>query len=101
MKKHKISYSEFFYDDLRLITRHILKESGSVRIAKHFYEDVLGCIESRAFGAESYETFNPYEGAPDYYRIYFGNYTVFYVMADDVMDVRRILWSGMDIPQHL
>ena len=101
MKKYKIKYSELFYEDLGLIVQYILDKSKSVKIARQFYEDVLVCVEERAFGADSYETFQPYEDAPDYYRIYFGNYTVFYVIADDTMDVRRILWSGMNMPKHL
>ena len=101
MKKYKIKYSELFYEDLGLIVQHILDKTKSVKIARQFYENVLACVDERTFGADSYETFQPYEDAPDYYRIYFGNYTVFYIIADDTMDVRRMLWSGMNMPQRL
>ena len=52
--------------------------------------------EERTFGADSYEPYFPYEGSPEYRRLYYGNYTVFYVIDGDDMDVRRILWSGAD-----
>ncbi len=100
MKKFKVKYSELFYEDLGLIVQYILEKSKSVRTARQFYEDVLACIEKRAFGADGYETFKPYIDALDYYRIYCGNYTIFYVINNDVMDVRRVLWSGVNMPQH-
>lgn len=31
-----------------------------------------------------------------YYRIYVGNYTVFYVVIDNVMEERRFIYSGRD-----
>ena len=32
-----------------------------------------------------------------YYRFYVGNYMVFYVVIDDVMEVRRLLYKSRDI----
>ena len=101
MIKYNVKYSDLFLEDLSAIVLHILNKSGSVETARRFYENVLAQVERRSFGADSYEIFHPYEGAPDYYRIYFGHYTVFYVISDNVMDVRRILWSGRDMARHL
>ncbi len=43
------------------------------------------------------ESFEPYHSARErkylYYRIYIGNYVVYYVVIDDVMEVRRILYN--------
>ena len=78
------------------IAQYILEKSVSVEIPRRFYNAVLEAIEERAFGADSYESYYPYDGSPEYRRIYFGNYTVFYVIDGDDMDVRRILWSGAD-----
>ena len=36
-----------------------------------------------------------------YYRIYVHNCTVFYVVIDGVMEVRRFLYSAQDIPRML
>lgn len=101
MLKYKVKYSDLFSDDLKTIVQYIFEKSGSADIARRFYTDVLRCVEERSFGADSYEIFHPYDGAPDYYRIYFGHYTIFYVIIDNEMDVRRILWSGRDMPNHL
>lgn len=37
----------------------------------------------------------------DYYRIYVRNYTVYYVVIDNVMEVRRFLYSARDIEKFL
>jgi len=78
------------------ITLYILEQSESTEIPRRFYNDVLAEIEGRSFGADSYESYFPYEGSPEYRRIYFGNYTIFYVLDGNDMDVRRILWSGAE-----
>ena len=65
------------------IAQYILEKSVSAEIPRRFYNAV-------------YESYYPYDGSPEYRRIYFGNYTVFYVIDGDDMDVRRILWSGAD-----
>ena len=67
-----------------------------VAVSKRFYDKTLQFIEERTFGADSYEPYFPYECSPEYRRLYYGNYTVFYVIDGDDMDVRRILWSGAD-----
>ena len=50
----------------------------------------------RSFGADSYEPYYPYDDSPEYRRLYYGNYNIFYVIDGDDMDIRRILWSGTD-----
>ena len=36
-----------------------------------------------------------------YYRIYVKNYVVYYVVIDDVMEVRRLMYGARDIDNHL
>ena len=96
MKTFKVRLAETFLWDMTDITLYILEQSASIEIPRRFYDDVLASIEERAFGADSYEPYYPYEGSPEYRRLYFGNYTVFYVIDGDDMDVRRILWSGAE-----
>ena len=96
MKKYNVRFADTFLWDMIDITQYILEKSESIDITRRFYNEVLAAIEKRAFGADSFEPFFPYEGSPEYRRIYFGNYTVFYVIDGDDMDVRRILWSGAD-----
>lgn len=51
------------------------------------------------------EAFEPYHSAKDrqypYYRISVRNYTIFYVVIDDVMEVRRIVYSRRDLRKQI
>lgn len=96
MKSFKVRLAETFLRDMTDIMLYILEQSESVEIPRRFYNDVLVSIEERAFGADGYEAYYPYAGSPEYRRIYFGNYTIYYVIDGEDMDVRRILWSGVD-----
>lgn len=96
MKTFNVRLAETFLWDMTDITLYILEQSESIEIPRRFYNDALAAVEARAFGADIYEPYSPYEGSPEYRRIYFGNYTIFYVLDGDDMDVRRILWSGTD-----
>lgn len=96
MKTFNVRLAETFLWDMIDITLFILEKSVNTDIPRKFREDVLAAIEERSFGADSYESYYPYDGSPEYRRIYFGNYTIYYVIDGDYMDVRRILWSGAD-----
>lgn len=101
MKKFNVRLAETFLWDMIDITQYILEKSGSADVPRRFYAKVLEAINERAFGADSYEPYYPYDGSPEYRRLYFGNYTVFYVVDEDNMNVHRILWSGVDEPSKL
>ncbi|MDD3910189.1 MAG: hypothetical protein PHN86_09610 [Proteiniphilum sp.] len=51
------------------------------------------------------ETFEQYYSAMErqypYYRIYVGNFTIFYVVIEDVMEVRRIVYSKRNLQEQL
>ena len=100
MEKFSVKFSETFFEDLIAIVRFIAEKSGSEETARRFYENALHAIEKRSFGADIFEKYHPYEGSPEYFRIYFGHYCIFYVIKGQEMDVRRILWSGMNMPRH-
>ena len=101
MRIFNVRLAETFLWDMTDITLYILEQSESTEIPRRFYNDVLAEIEGRSFGADSYESYFPYEGSPEYRRIYFGNYTIFYVLDGNDMDVRRILWSGAEASDKL
>ncbi len=68
--------------------------------AQKLVDDTEKAILERLNFAESFE---PYPSTKQreypYYRIYVHNCTVFYVVIDGVMEVRRFLYSAQDIPQ--
>ena len=101
MRKYNVRFSETFLRDMIDITLYILEKSESIGTPVRFYNDVLAFIGNRAFGADCYESYYPYKGSPEYRRLYFGNYTIFYVIDGDYMDIRRILWSGVEDTKKL
>ena len=101
MKTFNVRLAETFLWDMIDITLYILEKSANADIPRNFRENVLAAIEERSFGADSYEPYYPYNGSPEYRRIYYGKYTIFYVVDGDEMDVRRILWSGADDSEKL
>lgn len=101
MKQFKVRLTETFLGDMLDIMLYILEKSGSSDVSRRFYNEVLSTIDDQSFGADSYEAYHPYPGSPKYRRIYFGNYIIFYVIEDNWMDVRRILWSGVEDSKKL
>ena len=101
MKQSNVRLTETFLGDMLDIMFYILEKSGNPNVSRRFYNEVLSVIDDRSFSADSYESYHPYPGSPEYRRIYFGNYTIFYVIVDNWMDVRRILWSGVEDSKKL
>ena len=70
--------------------------------ANKLIDDVENAIIKRSSCAESFE---PYHSVKErkypYYRIYVGNYVVYYVVIDDVMEVRRILYNKRNVKDKL
>lgn len=93
-KKYKVRYLPLFQDDLIEIVDYISKKLKNPSAASSLIDAVEKAIEDRSFCAESFE---PYRSQKDrklpYYQIRVKNYTIFYVVIDDVMEVRRILYS--------
>jgi plasmid stabilization system protein ParE len=65
-------------------------------------DDVEQAIRARLSCPESFE---PYHSAKlrqhPYYRISVKNYTIFYVVLDDTMEVRRILYSRRNLSKYI
>ena len=69
-------------------------------------EDLLNEIENSILSRINFPTaYEPYISAKErknvYYRIYVKNYIIFYVVIDNVMEVRRILYNKRDFKKHL
>ena len=94
-KRYKLRILPLFEEDLNRIVDHIIFQLQNSIAAESLLDAVQEAIEERLPFAESFE---PYHSARErrypYYRIAVKNYTIFYVVIDDVMEVRRILYSG-------
>jgi hypothetical protein len=61
-------------------------------------EETEKAIQERLFAPLSFKSYDSKkERKHKYYRIYIKNYTVFYVIIDNVMEVRRFMYSRRDV----
>jgi plasmid stabilization system protein ParE len=93
-KKYKIRYLPTFISQLNNILYYITYELKNKIAADNFYNEVVKQIEVRSNAPESYEVFKTIKGEKiKYYKIYVKNYTIFYVVKNNVMEIRRIYYS--------
>lgn len=99
--KYELRYLSLFYTDLEETVSYITAELNNITAARNLVSSVEKAILERLPNAESFE---PYQSKKSrqypYYRIYVGNYTVYYVVIHEegksVMEVRRLLYNGRD-----
>ena len=92
-KKYTITYLPLFYKDMDKITRYISKTLKNRIAADNLINDVQQKIEKRAYNPNSYEIYSSTNRKNTYYRLYIKNYIVFYILKDNIMEVRRILYN--------
>lgn len=97
-EKHEIKYSDLFYKDLSSILNYIKYELENTTAANRLFDEIIQEISARAYNPKSYEKYSSSIKRKDtYYRIYVKNYTIFYVVKDNVMEVRRIIYSKRNL----
>ena len=93
-KKYDIRYLPTFISQFNHILYYITYELKNKIAADIFYNEVVKQIEIRSKNPEAYEVFKTIEeGKSKYYKINVKNYTVFYVVKDNVMEIRRIYYG--------
>lgn len=101
-KRYKLRFLPLFEEDLNGIVDYIAFRLKNPIAAEALVNDVQKAIQDRLSCAEAFE---PYHSAKDrqypYYRISVRNYTIFYVVIDDVMEVRRIVYSRRDLQKQI
>lgn len=93
-KQYQILYLPLFYEDLMKIIKYIKVKLKNPIAAKHLIIEIEKAITDRAYNPNDYEKYNSNKKRKDtYYRIYVKNYTIFYTLQGNIMNVRRILYS--------
>lgn len=93
-KKYKVKYLPLFYNDLDKITDYIVYKLNNEIVANNFVNELENEINKRAYNPEAYEEYiSTRKRQNTYYTIYVKNYTIFYTVKDNTMEVRRILYS--------
>ncbi len=101
-KHYKLRFLPLFEDDLNDIVDYISVRLRNPIAADHLVNEVQRAIRERLPFAESFEQYHSVkERKYPYYRIYVKNYTIFYVVIDDVMEVRRIVYSKRDLSKQI
>ena len=97
-KHYKLRFLPLFEEDLNEIVDYITHRLKNPIAADALVSDVQTAIRNRLSCAEAFEQYHSAkERQYPYYRITVRNYTIFYVVIDDVMEVRRIIYSRRDI----
>ena len=93
-KKYEIKYVPTFISQFNSILYYITYELKNKIAADNFYNEVVKQIEIRSNDPESYEVFRTLKDEKiKYYKINVKNYTIFYVVKENVMEIRRIYYS--------
>lgn len=93
-KQYELRILPLFEDDLNKIVDYITFRLKNPAAAERLVDDVERAIRDCLPFAESFERYHSVrERRYPYYRIYVRNFTIFYVVIDNVMEVRRIMYS--------
>lgn len=96
-KRYELRILPLFEEDLSEIVDYITFRLQNPAAAERLVDDVESAIRERLHCAEAFE---PYRSVKErqypYYRIQVKNFTIFYVVIGNTMEVRRILYSRRD-----
>lgn len=99
-KQYSLEFLPLFEEDLNEIVDYIAVHLNNPMAAFHLVDDVQAAIRERLACPEAFEPFPSTRNRQNpYYRIYVRNFTVFYVVTENVMQVRRILYSRRDFAE--
>lgn len=101
-KKYRLRYLPLFQQDLTETVSYITNVLKNPDAALRLVDDVETAILERLNHPTSFEPYHSARQRPyPYYRIYVKNYVVYYVVIDDVMEVRRFLYGARDREKFL
>jgi plasmid stabilization system protein ParE len=98
-KEYQLSYLSLFEQDLAAARNYIAFTLHNPRAALRLVEDTEKAIQKRLANPLG---FKPYRSSKDrehiYYRINIRNYSVFYVVIGNVMEIRRFVYGKRNLP---
>lgn len=101
-KSYKLRYLPIFEQDLNNTVNYIANVLKNEDAALRLINDVEAAILKRLNNPVSFEPYHSIRKRDyPYYRIYVKNYVVYYVVIDDVMEVRRLMYGARDTDNHL
>lgn len=101
-KHYELKILPLFEEDLDRIVDYITYRLQNPAAAERLVDDVEAAIMERLTCSESFEPYHSNrERQYPYYRIQVRNFTIFYVVIENVMEVRRILYSRSNWKNHI
>jgi len=99
----KVVFLPIAEEDLTEIVLYISQKLQNPSSAMHVMNRIRDAIFERSLAPESFQKFESAKNRSDtYYRINVGkSFSVFYVVIEKTMEVRRILYSARDIDSLL
>ena len=92
--QYTIIYSSSYINQFNSILKYFINDLKNKIAAENFYNEVIQKIETRSKNPKGYEKYiSNRKRKNTYYRIYVKNYTIFYTVKDNTMEIRRILYS--------
>ena len=92
--KYTIRYTATFIKQFDNILKYFIYKLQNKIAAENFYNEVITEIEKRSESPEDFEKYKSSRKRKNtYYRIYVKNYMIFYVVKNNTMEIRRILYS--------
>lgn len=96
--KYTIRYTATFIKQFNNISKYIIYKLQNRIAAESFYYEVINEIEKRSENPESFEKYKSRRKRKNTYdKINVKNYTIFYVVQNNTMEIRRILYSRRDL----
>lgn len=97
-KTYKLIYLPIFKDDLVSVVTYISDTLMNEQAALNLLDKVEKSILKRLENPVAFEPYHSLSNRKEvYYRIIVNNYSVFYVVKNDVMEVRRFLYNGRNM----
>ena len=101
-KHYELRILPLFEEDLNEIVDYITYRLRNPVAANNLIDAVEAAIYERLPFAESFEQYTSgRERRYPYYRIQVKNFTIFYVVIGNVMEVRRILYGRRNWKEHI
>lgn len=99
-KHYDLRFLSLFEEDLNEIVDYIAFNLKNPTAAKRLVDDVEKAIYKRLTCPLSFEPYHSVNNHPyPYYQIQVKNFSVFYVVIGNTMEVRRIIYSRRDLTE--
>lgn len=93
-KKYGLSVLPIFEDDLNKIIDHIAKKLNNPAAAESLLVSIEKAVEKRLDCPKAFEAFYVSKNSKTpYYQLRVNNYTIFYIVVDDKMELHRIMYN--------